>query len=82
MRRSVPAESDLDKARPTVPAGAPAWVTPELIANTLDTWQPYYGNSLTSLDALEILMTVTRLFDRLDLTDAETVYRISESQLS
>lgn len=46
-----------------IPPGAPAWVTPELIADTLATWQPYYAGTLTVTDALDILMTVSRLAD-------------------
>ena len=45
-----------------VPAGAPRWVTPELLADTLRVWQPYYGE-LTSHDALTIIMNVGNLFD-------------------
>lgn len=45
-----------------VPAGAPRWVTPELLADTLRVWQPYYGN-LTPQDALSIIMNVGNLFD-------------------
>ena len=26
-----------------VPAGAPRWVTPELFADTIRVWEPYYG---------------------------------------
>ena len=47
-----------------VPASAPPWVTPELIADTIQAWQPYYGN-LTSEDALTIILNVTNLFDAL-----------------
>ena len=45
-----------------VPAGAPRWITPELLADTLRVWQPYYGN-LTSHDALSIITNVGNLFD-------------------
>ncbi len=45
-----------------VPAGAPRWVTPELLADTLRVWQPYYGN-LTPQDALSIILNVSNLFD-------------------
>ena len=45
-----------------VPAGAPRWVTPELLADTLRVWQPYYGN-LTPQDALSIILNVGNLFD-------------------
>ena len=43
----------------------PAWITPELIAETLETWQPYYAESLTTADAVEILCTVGGLLDGL-----------------
>ena len=43
--------------------GAPAWVTPELLADTIETWQPYYTERLTVADSLEILLTMSRLID-------------------
>ncbi len=46
-----------------VPDGAPDWITNELLVETLETWQPYYGGSLTVEDALEILVGVTKLFE-------------------
>ncbi len=51
------------------PAGAPEWVTDELVTDTLTTWQPFYAHKLTELDALEILLSVGRLFDALGDTD-------------
>lgn len=51
-----------------LPPGTPAWVTEELLAQTLETWQPYYEHSLTPHDALEILFSVTELFDRLGVS--------------
>ena len=47
------------------PLSLPAWITPELIAQTLDVWQPYYRNRLTEQDAVDILLGVGRLFDAL-----------------
>jgi hypothetical protein len=44
-----------------VPAGAPPWITPELLEATLETWQPHYDKPLTSEDALEILLNVDHL---------------------
>jgi hypothetical protein len=44
----------------------PAWITEELIAETLDVWQPYYANRLTRADAIEILRSVGRLVDVLE----------------
>jgi hypothetical protein len=51
------------------PAGAPAWVTEELLSDTIVAWQPYYAEDLTADDALEILLAAGRLFDALG--DAE-----------
>lgn len=53
-----------------VPAGAPDWVTAELISDTLSTWQPYYADTLTPEDALRIILNVGRFIDVLVL-DAE-----------
>jgi len=44
-----------------VPEGSPKWVTVELLAQTMDVWQPYYAEPLTPLDALEMLLSVGRL---------------------
>ena len=41
---------------------APRWVTPELLADTLRVWQPYYG-SLTPQEGLSIILNVSNLFD-------------------
>lgn len=48
-----------------VPAGAPTWITPELIAQTLRVWQRYYEKPLTPEDALEIITSAGRLMDAL-----------------
>ena len=42
----------------SVPSGAPAWITGELIVRTIDVWQPYYSEPLTADDALLILINV------------------------
>lgn len=44
-----------------VPPGAPAWVTPELIAETIRVWQPYYAAPLRPADALDMILAVGRL---------------------
>jgi hypothetical protein len=36
-----------------------------LIAQTIETWQPYYHQRLTEQDALDILLGVGRLLDNL-----------------
>ncbi len=46
-----------------VPDGAPAWITPALIRETLATWQPFYRDSMTVDDAVTILKSVGRLFE-------------------
>jgi hypothetical protein len=44
-------------------AGKPAWITPELVEDTLQTWQPHYNQELSETDAVEILQSVARLID-------------------
>ena len=53
-----------------VPPGSPAWVTEEMIADTIRVWQPYRKEKITEVEALEMLMNVSRLFDALGLTGA------------
>jgi hypothetical protein len=48
---------------PSVPSGAPSWVTLELIEDTIRVWQPRYGQPLTAEDALSILMNFAALAD-------------------
>ena len=52
-------------ATATVPAGAPPWITLELIEHTLRVWQPFYESQLISEDALEIILSVDRVSDLL-----------------
>ena len=59
----------------TVPAGAPQWVTVELIEHTIRVWQPFYSDQLIPDDALEIIMSVGRIVDVLSGGDHETVHR-------
>lgn len=61
----MPRESKLpvDSFSVRVPAGAPLWVTPELIAHTIRVWQPFYADRLIPEDALEIIMGADRMFD-------------------
>lgn len=46
-----------------VPPGAPKWITPEEIEDTLRVWQPSYRHLLTADDALEILINTRNLLD-------------------
>ncbi len=41
--------------RAALPAGTPAWITPELVEMTLDVWQPYCSHELTVTEAITIL---------------------------
>lgn len=61
-RRPPPTSSSPPSTRP---AGAPAWVTAELLADTVAAWQPYYAEDLTTDDALEILLAAGRLLEAL-----------------
>ncbi len=50
-------------AAASLPDGAPAWITPELIESTLRVWQPHYAIRLSPADAVTILRSVGRLFE-------------------
>jgi hypothetical protein len=52
-------------------AALPGWITPELIAETLTTWQPYYPEPLTNDDAVEMLLTIGNLYRVLAGVDRE-----------
>lgn len=45
-----------------VPAGAPSWITSELIAKTISVWQRFYRHRLTAAEAVEMLISVGNLF--------------------
>ena len=55
----------LEDARSIVPAGAPDWITPELVEATIRVWQPYYAEILPSEEAIEMIQSVGRLFQAL-----------------
>jgi hypothetical protein len=64
VRRQPPIErSAAGSEQFTVPAGAPSWVTTQLIEDTIRVWQPYYVEPLTTEDALAIILGVGRLVD-------------------
>lgn len=69
--RNNPTAASTPPSVVAVPPGAPAWITPELIADTLKVWQPFYANQLTSADALQILLTTAHLFETLDAKDEQ-----------
>lgn len=76
--RAMPVATSMAPVRPavSVPAGAPAWVTSELLDQTIKVWQPYDQHALTAQDALEMMLNVGHLFDVLSRgNDHEAVRR-------
>lgn len=63
MARRLDTSAGQNVAPAMLPAGAPAWVTSELVELTISTWQRYYDVPLTPEDALAIIMTAGRLFE-------------------
>jgi len=61
--QEVDANRTLNLADIIVPPGAPSWISAELIAETLRVWQPYYAETLTPIDALDMILNVSRLVD-------------------
>lgn len=65
----------------TVPAGAPPWVTSELIDHTLRVWQPFYQDQLIPEDALAIIKGVAGIVEVLSSgTDHETIRRVGSGE--
>ena len=56
-----PSPSKLEAFQP--PAGAPTWVTAELIEKTIRVWQRFYEAPLTVDDALGIILNVSGLVE-------------------
>ena len=48
-------------AAPDLPPGLPGWVTADLLALTLEVWQPHYADPLTLEDAAAMLTGAGRL---------------------
>ena len=57
----------------------PAWVSADLVAETIAVWSPIYGQRLTDREAIEILLDVGRLFDVLGECDGEAISGAGES---
>ena len=49
----------------SVPPGTPTWITGDLIEATVQVWQPYYNEPITSEVAVEMLIHVGQLFGAL-----------------
>lgn len=65
VRRNQQTDCQLrgDASECIVPAGAPDWITPELIEATIRVWQPYYAEVLSPEDAVTMILDVGRLFE-------------------
>ena len=56
-------KADMDRLPPDLSLqGLPSWITPDLIAETIGAWQPYYAQRLTPEDAVDILLGVGSVF--------------------
>ena len=45
-----------------VPAGAPDWITADLIERTIRVWQPYYADLISPEEAVTMILNVGRLY--------------------
>ena len=50
-----------DTAPPVPPSGKPRWITDELLAETIRVWQPRYGKPISDDEAVQIILSVSRL---------------------
>ncbi|MCE9604483.1 MAG: hypothetical protein K8U03_06205 [Planctomycetia bacterium] len=71
MPRGSQAERSATVPTASLPPGAPAWVTTELLANTIAVWQPYYSEPLSDQTALDLVLGVGRLFAALGDVDED-----------
>ena len=51
-----------EDARGIVPAGAPDWITAELVDLTIRVWQPFYEDVVTPEEAVTMILNVGRLY--------------------
>ncbi|QDV90894.1 hypothetical protein RAS2_19790 [Phycisphaerae bacterium RAS2] len=64
-RVQVEAAERRESAPGALPAGTPAWITPELIEATQKVWEPRYGRPLSPAEAITIVQNAGRLFELL-----------------
>lgn len=62
VHRKTDCDGAADALTGTVPAGAPDWITAELIQRTIEVWQPYYASVLTPEEAVTMIQAVGRLY--------------------
>jgi hypothetical protein len=65
MKRTNSQRGEHSASADDPPRGAPVWITSDLIADTIATWQPYYGEPLTIDEAIAIIEEVGRLMESL-----------------
>ena len=56
---SLPSQPGANQDAPTIPS----WITPELVALTIKTWQPYYKALISPEDAVTMILAVGRLYE-------------------
>jgi hypothetical protein len=59
-------DSEQDRIIQELLTGAPSWITPEAVRDTISTFKPHYPNPLTLTEAVEILIRMGNLFELLD----------------
>jgi len=52
-----------EDAKSIVPAGAPDWITAELVEETIRVWQPFYREVVTPEEAVTMILNVGRLYE-------------------
>lgn len=58
---NLPSTKEADAETKLFRESLPKWVDDELIRSTIETWQPYYDEPLTILDAIHMILNVSRL---------------------
>ena len=57
--------------------GISTWITADLLAETIQTWEGFYGRKLTADDAFEILQNLGLLIDCLESHNGQELPRPS-----
>jgi hypothetical protein len=56
------ATDERPETAPVVPSSdIPRWITDELLTKTIRVWQPRYGKSISTDEAMQIILAVSRL---------------------
>ena len=58
-----------------LPPGTPAWITAELIALTMRTWQPYYATVVSPEDAVKMITAFGGLIGVLSRGPSDETFR-------